>query len=52
MNLVGRLYRPSSNVLYSQDILDNAMQLNLQSGNISAIMPDGNYLMAVPIQQS
>jgi NarL family two-component system sensor histidine kinase LiaS len=51
-SLVGRKYSPPSDVTRSQEILANALQLNLQSGDVSAIMPDGNYLMTVPVQQS
>jgi two-component system, NarL family, sensor histidine kinase LiaS len=51
-SLVGRPYSPPSNVARSRDILDNALQLDLQSGQVSAIWPDGNYLMAVPVRQS
>jgi signal transduction histidine kinase len=51
-SLVGSKYSPPSNVTRSKDILANALQLDLQSGDVSAIRPDGSYLMAVPIRQS
>ena len=51
-SVVGRKYSPPANVARSQDILDNALHLDLQPGHISAIRPDGNYLMAVPVRQS
>jgi len=51
-SLVGRQYSPPSNVPRGQDILDNALQLDLQPQDISALKPDGNYLMAVPVRQS
>ncbi len=50
--LVGRKYTPPESVVRSQDILDNALQLKLQPGLVSAIRPDGSYLMAVPVRQS
>ena len=49
--LIGRRYSPPANVPRSQDILDSAQQMDLQSGHISAVKPDGNYLMAVPVRQ-
>jgi len=51
-SLVGRMYSPPSNVTRSRDILDNALQMDLQTADVSALRPDGNYLMAVPVQQS
>jgi NarL family two-component system sensor histidine kinase LiaS len=51
-SLAGGKYSPPSNVTSSKDILANALQLDLQSGDVSAIGPDGNYLMAVPVRQS
>lgn len=51
-SLVGSQYHPPSNVTRSKDILANALHLDLQSGDVSAIKPDGNYLMAVPVRQS
>jgi signal transduction histidine kinase len=51
-SLLGRQYSPPSNVNRSQDILDNALQMDLQTTHVSAIRPDGNFLMAVPVQQS
>jgi NarL family two-component system sensor histidine kinase LiaS len=51
-SLVGRKYSPPSNVTRVQDILDNALKLDLQTQDISALRPDGNYLMAVPVRQS
>ncbi len=51
-SLVGRQYSPPANVGRSKDILTNALRLDLKSSDISAIRPDGNYLMAVPVQQS
>lgn len=50
--LVGRKYSPPSNVTRSQDILDNALHMDLESGHVSAVRPDGNFLMAVPVRQS
>ena len=51
-SLVGRKYSPPSNVTRSKDILDKALQMDLQPANVSAIRPDGNYLLAVPVRQS
>jgi two-component system, NarL family, sensor histidine kinase LiaS len=50
--LVGRRYTPPSDVPRSQDILNAAQQLDFQSGHLSAIQPDGSYLLAVPVQQN
>ncbi len=51
-SLVGRKYSPPEDVARSKDILENALQLDLLPNRVSAIRPDGNYLMAVPVQQS
>jgi signal transduction histidine kinase len=51
-SLVGMKYDPPLNVSGGQDILDNARQIDLQSGHVSAREPDGNYLVAVPVQQN
>ena len=51
-SLVGRLYSPPENVARSKAILDNALHLDLQPNRISAVRADGNYLMAVPVQQN
>jgi signal transduction histidine kinase len=51
LSLVGRKYSPPANVVRSQAILDNALQLELESSRVSAIRPDGNYLMAVAVRQ-
>jgi two-component system, NarL family, sensor histidine kinase LiaS len=51
-SLVGRKYTPPSNVARSKEILEHALQLDTLSGNVSAVRPDGNYLMAVPVRQS
>jgi NarL family two-component system sensor histidine kinase LiaS len=51
-SLVGRQYSPpAGSIRRAQEILDNALQMQLQSGQVSALRPDGNYLMAVPVQQ-
>ncbi len=50
--LVGRAYSPPANVAQAHDILANAMQLDLNVKDISAVRPDGSYLMAVPVRQS
>jgi signal transduction histidine kinase len=51
-SLVGKKYNPPSNIIRSQAILDNALQLELQSSRVSAMRPDGNYMVAVPVQKS
>ncbi len=51
-SLIGRQYSPPANVARSRTVLENAQQLSLQSGDLAAIRPDGNYLMAVPVQQN
>ncbi len=51
-SLVGRKYSPPADVGRSKDILENALQLDLLPGQVSAVQPDGNYLMAVPVRQS
>ncbi len=50
--LVGRVYSPPSNVAQAQSILTSALQLDLKARDVSAIRPDGNYLLAVPVRQS
>ncbi len=52
LSLVGRKYSPPSNVAGGAEILDHAQRLDLQPARVSALRPDGNYLMAVPVQQS
>jgi hypothetical protein len=51
-SLLGRKYSLPSNVTRGKDILENALQMDLLPGLVSAIRPGGNYLMAVPVQQS
>lgn len=51
-SLVGQPYSPPDNLARSQEILDNALQLDHLSGHISARKPGGDYLMAVPVRQS
>ncbi len=50
--LVGRKYSPPQDVAGSKDILDNALKLELQAASVSTRKPDGNFLLAVPVQQS
>ncbi len=50
--LIGRAYSPPANVAQAQDILKNALKLNLNVRDVSAVRPDGNYLLAVPVRQS
>ncbi len=50
--LVGRKYNPPADVPQSQDILTNALQTSTSTSQVSIIQPDGNYLMAVPVQQN
>jgi signal transduction histidine kinase len=50
--LIGRSYGPPSDVAGSRDILNSALRMDLESGHISAVKPDGSYLMAVPIRQN
>jgi len=51
-SLMGRKYNPPADVLQSQEILANALQTSTSTSQISAIQPDGDYLMAVPVQQN
>jgi NarL family two-component system sensor histidine kinase LiaS len=51
-SLLGRPYSPPENVSRGQDILANAQALDLHPGQVSAVRPDGNYLLAVPVRQS
>lgn len=51
-SLVGRKYTPPANISHSQEILDHAKNLDLSSTHLSALRADGNYLMAVPVQQN
>jgi two-component system, NarL family, sensor histidine kinase LiaS len=51
-SLLGSKYSPPSVVVRSQEIIANALRMDLRSSHIAAIRPDGSYLMAVPVQQS
>jgi signal transduction histidine kinase len=50
--LVGRRFSPPGDVNGSQDIIEHALQLEFQPTQVSAITPERNYLIAVPVQQS
>jgi signal transduction histidine kinase len=51
-SLVGRQFSPPGDVNGSQAIIDHALQLEFQPAMLSAITPEGNYLVAVPVQAS
>jgi two-component system, NarL family, sensor histidine kinase LiaS len=50
-SLVGRRYSPPANVSRGSEILNNAMEMNLNAHDLSAVRPDGSFLMAVPVRQ-
>jgi NarL family two-component system sensor histidine kinase LiaS len=50
-SLVGRVYAPPVNLPRGTNILENARRFDLLASDVSAIRPDGNYLMAVPVRQ-
>jgi NarL family two-component system sensor histidine kinase LiaS len=50
--LVGRTYSPPADVNNSAAILDNALRLDLTTANLYSKKSDGNYWMAVPVQQN
>lgn len=50
-SLVGRKYSPPTDVARAAEILDNALQIDMQASQVSALRPDGDYLMAVPVRQ-
>jgi NarL family two-component system sensor histidine kinase LiaS len=51
-SLVGRRYTPPSSVARSQDILNNALNLQYNPSQVTALKPDGSYLVAVPVAKS
>ena len=50
--LVGRKYTPPTAVARSQEILANAFAKKSSPEAVTAVKPDGNYLVAVPVTQS
>lgn len=50
--LVGRYFSPPADVAGSQAIIDSALRLDFQPGELSVKTPEQNYLLAVPVQQS
>ncbi len=50
-SLVGRSYSPPDGVGRGGEILTNALASELGAGQVAALRPDGNYLMAVPVTQ-
>jgi two-component system, NarL family, sensor histidine kinase LiaS len=50
-DLVGRKYTPPASVARSGDILNSALAKKYSTSSLSAVKPDGNYLMAVPVAQ-
>jgi hypothetical protein len=50
-SLVGRRYSPPANVSRGSEILNNAMEMNLNAHDLSAVRPDGSFLLAVPVRQ-
>jgi NarL family two-component system sensor histidine kinase LiaS len=49
--LIGRSYAPPGNVAGAEGILANALAAEYGPGQLAALRPDGNYLMAVPVTQ-
>jgi len=52
LGLVGRRYTPPAAVARSQEILANAFAMKSSTEDLTAVKPDGNYLVAVPVTQS
>jgi signal transduction histidine kinase len=50
--MVGRQFSPLGEVNSSQTIIDHASKLEFQPSAVSALTPERNYLVAVPVQQS